>query len=339
MPSTASRRVAPNRSTRMLRRMLRYVITAAVPVLVAFCPDGAWPQAARTIKIVVPFPPGSGTDILARLAAERIGRTENVTIIVENRPGAGTVIATEAVARAAPDGNTLLIVGNALVIHPHLRKLSYDPLTGFEPICNLATAPQFISVNSASPYRSLNDLLSAVRSQPGALTLASLGPASATHIAFERLKRAANIDMTFVPFPGNVPAGNALLGGHVTSTFTDYASVAGQYKVGTLRALATASRQRNELLPNVPTIAESGYKDYEASVWLGAFAPARTPKQAISQLAAWLTSAVEAPEIKSKLALQGLLPSDMCGVDFAVKLREQYNDYGRVIREANIKAE
>jgi tripartite-type tricarboxylate transporter receptor subunit TctC len=197
--------------------------------------------------VVVAAPPGGASDTLARLLAEQIGRTQRLTILVENRPGAGTAIGTEAVSRAAPDGNTLLIVAPPFIINPHLRKLNYDPLTNFEPICNLVQSPSFIVVNSASPYRTLGDLLSAARAKSD-VTLAGAGPATSLHIALEMLKRAAGVNMTFVPFPGDTPAVNALLGEHVTSAFAPYSGVAEHLKVGKLRALAVAGRARFEPL-------------------------------------------------------------------------------------------
>jgi tripartite-type tricarboxylate transporter receptor subunit TctC len=153
------------------------------------------------------------------------------------------------------------------------------------------------------------------------------------------LRRAAKVDMTFVPYPGGAPAITALLGDHVTAVLTDYAGVAEQLKVGRLRALATASPTRVELLPDVPTVAESGYKDYEVDLWFGLVAPAKTPKDAVSRLAGWFTAALQVPEVKAKLFAQGLYPVGMCGADFGAYLRKQFDEYGRIIREANIKAE
>jgi tripartite-type tricarboxylate transporter receptor subunit TctC len=308
-------------------------------ILVTLSGHGAWSQTARTIKIVVPVPPGASSDVLARLLGQQIGRAQGPTMVIENRPGAGSIIGTEAVSRAAPDGNTLLVNTPNLIISPHLRKVNYDPLTSFEPICDLAHAPNFIVVNSASPYRTLADLLKAARAKPGGLTLAGPGPATTIHIGFEMLKRAANVDMTFVPYPGGAPAVTALLGDHVTSMLADYAGVAEQLKAGRLRALATASPTRVELLPDVPTVAESGYKDFEVDLWFGLVAPAKTPKETASRLAGWFTAALQVPEIKAKLAIQGLYPVGMCGADFATYLRKQYDEYGRIIREANIKVE
>ena len=188
----------------------------AAVILAAFSSDGAFSQT-KTIKIVIPFPAGGSADSLMRLSTDHISRAQNVTFVIENRPGAGTVIATEAVSRAEPDGTTLLTNANSFVINPHLRKLTYDPLTAFEPICYLVSSPQVVVVNSTSNYRTLADLVQAARVKPGELTMASLGPATAQHVAVEQFKRAAGINMTFLPYPGNVPAVTALLGGHVTS--------------------------------------------------------------------------------------------------------------------------
>jgi tripartite-type tricarboxylate transporter receptor subunit TctC len=331
-------------STLPRRQFLHLAASAAIlsvisAILIALCGHGAWSQTTRPIKIVVPLPPGGAGDSLARLLAEQVGRAQGPAVVIENRPGAGSVIGTEVVSRAAPGGNTLLINAPYLLIAPQLRKLNYDPLTSLEPICYLVSSPGIIVVNSASPYRTLADLLDDARARPGALSLASVGPATAQHIGFERLRRAANVNMTYVPYSGGAPAITALLGGHVTSVFAEYAPLAEHLNAGTLRALATSSRTRIEPLPDLPTVAESGYKDYEVDFWWSLFAPAKTPKEIVSQLAEWFTAAMQAPEVKKKLLAQGFTPVGMCGADFAVLLRRQYDEYGRVIRESNIKAE
>jgi len=322
-----------------LCRFLHLASAAALSILaVLFALTGAWSQTTRTIKIVVPFPAGGTADILTRVVGEQISRTHGITVLTENRPGAGTVIGTEAVSRAVPDGNTLLITSTTFLITPHLRKLSYDPLTSFEPICQLVSAPIVIVVNSLSPYRTLADLFSAAHTKPGSLTLASL-PAGLARVAFETLRRVANADIMFIPYPGDAPAVNALLGEHVTAVFLPYTGVAAQLKAGKLRALASASRTRTEPLPNVPTIAESGFQGYEADNWNSLLAPAKTPKETVSQLANWFATAMQAPEVKQKLLLQSLYPAGMCGSDFAALLRKQYDEFGRIIQKENIKAE
>jgi tripartite-type tricarboxylate transporter receptor subunit TctC len=294
-------------------------------------------QAPPTLKIVTPTPPGGANDLIARLMGEQIGRAQGVAVVIENRPGAGTVIGTEAVARSAPDGTTLLITSPPFVINPHLRRVNYDPLTSFEPICTLAVTPTMIVVNGGSPYRTLADLLDAARAKPGELTMASIGPGTGSHIAFEMLARLANIKMTFVPYPGTAPAAGALLGEHVTSAFIDYPTAAEHVKAGRLRALAVASPARIAPLPELPTVAES-FKDYDADLWYGIVAPAKTPKETIAQLEGWFTAALQAPELKPKLALQAFYPVGICGVQSGAHLRRKFEEYGSVIREANIRA-
>jgi tripartite-type tricarboxylate transporter receptor subunit TctC len=196
-----------------------------------------------------------------------------------------------------------------------------------------------IVVNSASPYRTLAELMNAARSKPGDLTMASIGPASNQHIAIATQKRTSKIDLTYVPYPGSAPAVNAVLGEHVTSLFAAYANVGEQIAAGRMRALAAATAKRIETLPDEPTVAESGYSDFELDNWFGVVAPARTPKETVTQIAGWFKAAMQVPDVKAKLANQGLYPSGICGSDFAALLRKQNEEFGRAIREADIKAE
>jgi tripartite-type tricarboxylate transporter receptor subunit TctC len=316
------------------------ILTAVVGLfLLALSGHGAVSQMARTIRIVVPFPPGGSADDLARLLADQVGRSRGVNVIVENRPGAGTIVASEAVSRAAPDGNTLLIVANSFVINPSLKKLNYDPFTSFVPICHLVSTPLIIAVNSDSPYHSLADLINAAHAKPGELTVSSVAPATTQHIAFEMLKRVADVNMIHVPYPGGAPAVTALLGGHVTAAIANYSEVEAHLASGKLRALATASRQHIQPVPNVPTVAESGYPNYATEVWFGIVAPAKTPEATISQLAGWFGDALKAVPVKEKLQSLEMYPIGACGADFAAHLRNQFEAYARVIREAEIKAE
>jgi len=195
-------------------------------------------QTARSLKIVVPLAAGGGADIVARVLAEQIGRAQNVTAVVENRPGAGTAIGTEAVARAAPDGETVILTNPAFLINPHIKKVGYDPLTSFDPVCNIVNFPLVFVVPTDSPLKTMADMLAMARAKPGSVTVASAGTGNPTHIGFEVLKSATKLDMTYVPFAGAAPAVNALLGGHITSVYSDYTTVSAQLKGGALRALA-----------------------------------------------------------------------------------------------------
>lgn len=322
-----------------VRGLRSLLLAAGIAFVIALLAGAASAQGSRTIKIVVPSPPGGSVDILGRLLGQQISAAHGVKVVVESRPGAGTIVATDAVARAAPDGNTVLMVANAFVIIPHIRKLNYDPLTSFTPVAQLVTSPQVLVVNSASPYRSFGEFIDAARTTPGGLTMGSVGPATTAHIGLEQLKRITAANLTFVPFPGNTAAVNALLGEHVTSALANYVEVFEQLKAGRLRALATTSRARIPQLPDLPTVAELGYPGYEAEVWFGLVAPAGTPKEAIGELAQWFSAAMQAPDVKPKLLTLGLNPITASDADFVALLHRKHDEYGRIIREANIKGE
>lgn len=298
----------------------------------------AWSQSAGAIKIVVPYPPGGGADVLARIVADAIGTLHGPPMVILNRPGAGTMIGTEDVARAKPDGNTLLVSNNALGIFPHMRKLDYDPLASLQPVCGLATTPTIMIVSSSSPYRSLSDLISAGRSKPGALTFGAT-PGAKSDIDFEMIRYPAAVRMTLVPFSGTPPIVNAVLAGQVDAAFVDLPAAAGLLQAGKLRALVAGSRQRVESLPAVPTVSEAGFGDFEMEVWYGVLVPAATAPETVSQLADWFARAVKLPETKSRLAVQGMTPDGACGAPAASHLHKLSDDYGRFITDAAIKPE
>ena len=321
---------------RAATRLLLVLLACAQLALTA----GPAPAQTRMIKIIVPSTPGGGSDTIARILADYVSRAYNQSMVVENRPGASNTIGTEVVARSAPDGNTLVITTPEFVINAHLRKLSYDPLTSFEPICNLVQSPQLIVVNATSPYRTLKDLLDAARTKPGELTMASAGPASSPHIAIETIKRATGVNINYIPYQGTTPAVNALMGDHLTSVMSSYPNVSELIRTGQLRALATTTAKRIQSMPDLPTVAEAaGIKDFDVDIWFGVNAAAKTPRELTSQLATWFTAALKAPEVKAKLDVQGLFEVGACGEAYAAFLRKQYDDYGRAIRDANIKVQ
>jgi len=297
----------------------------------------AWPQSSRPIRVIVPFPPGGAADVLARVLGKQIGDTANQTIVVDNRPGAGASIAYDLAARSAPDGATLVIASNSVVINPLLKRVNYDPVTSYEPICNLVSSPMIFVVNSASSYQTIGDLIAAAHAKPGALTIGSLGPGTTLDIAIAQFKRVTNSDMIYVPFAGGAPTVNALLGRQIEAALVNYSEAVEQIKAGRLRALATASGRRIKPLPDLPTVAESGYPGFDSEVWLGLLAPAQTPAEDIAQLSALFTAALKAPEAVQKLVAVGLYPLDQCGKDFANFIRAKHDEYERIIREANIK--
>jgi tripartite-type tricarboxylate transporter receptor subunit TctC len=320
-----------------IRNRLAVAVFAAL--VLALSVATAWPQSGRTIRLILPFPPGGPADAMARLVVEQVGAAGGPTMVVESHPGAGTEIGTEYVSRSEPDGYTLGIISNSFVVLPHLRKLNYEPLADFVPICELASFPPLIVVNSSSPYHTLADLIEAAHKQPGVLTYATLGPATASQMAYEMLKRAAKASFTFVPFSGYTPAIQALLGNQVTVAQADLATLQGQIQTGKLRALVTMARKRIASLPDVPTIAEAGYADAEAEFFGGVVAPAKTPKQKIAELTKLFTAAINAPSVKAKFAGLGFFAGGECGADFAAILRKNDADYGRIARDMNIKME
>jgi tripartite-type tricarboxylate transporter receptor subunit TctC len=294
-------------------------------------------QETRSIRLILPFPPGGPADAMARIVAQHIGEDGGPSMAIESHPGAATEVGTAYVAHAAPDGYTLGIISNSFVVLPSVRKLSYDPLTDFAPICELASFPPLIVVNNDSPYRTLGDFIAAARAKPGTLTLGTIGPATSSQLAFEMLKRAAKADITFVPFPGYTPAIQAVLSHSVTVALADLSSLQGQLQTGKLRALATTSPQRISLLPNVPTAIEAGYKDVSADFFGGVVAPAKTPKAMIDKLTGWFSAAIKDPKVEAKFKALGFFAGGACGGAYDAILRKDYDDYRRIIADAHLK--
>jgi tripartite-type tricarboxylate transporter receptor subunit TctC len=315
----------------MTRRIL------AMAGLAAFClatGGHAVFAQSKSFKIVVPYTPGSGPDITSRLVADQINKMHGVNVVIENRPGAGTVLGTEAVARATPDGTTVVLVANSFVINPAVGRGNYTVQGSFEPVCQLAATPMVLVVQSSSPMKTLKDLVDEARA--GRIVFASGGPASSLHIAIEVLKMAQKLDSSYVPYGGTAPAINALLGGHVQAVWADYPTVVSQIKSGTLRPLVTTSQGPVAELPGVPTLNTTGLAKHEADIFYGVMAPAKTPPEALEQLAEWFQSAMKADEVKPKLAQQGLFPAVKCGADFAAFMKNLTEDYTRVVNEAGI---
>jgi tripartite-type tricarboxylate transporter receptor subunit TctC len=317
-------------------------LTAAICLamaLAALTAQGAWSQAAKSIKIIVPYTPGNGPDILARLLGQQVALAHGPSVVVENRPGAGAVIGTDVVARSAPDGTTLLLAAPALVINDALKRPGSTPVDHFDPVCQFAATPMILVVRGDSSYKTLNDLLSQARARPGELQMVSGGPATSLHVAIEVIKRAADVTMTYVPYGGTAPAINALMGAHVTAVMSDYPTIVSQLQSGTLRPLVTISDKRIASLPDVPTLAETGLVKYDADIFYGLVAPAKTPPAVMAQLIDMFTAAAKTPEAKAKFEQLGLFAADRCGADWGAYLNKQVADYARIARESNIKAD
>lgn len=311
----------------------RISIAAALSLALA---GAAQAQLPPQIKVIVPYAPGGSVDLLSRLLGEQVGRARGVTVITENKPGASTIIGTEQLARATPDGSTIGFVANSFIINAQIRKLSYDPLTSFEPLCHLVDSPQVIVVNAKSPYKTLDDFLAAVRAKPGEYSIGALGPATTQHVAVAMFLKTAKLDMNFVPFQGGAPASQALLGGHVTSIIGNYSEVSPQVDAGELRILATTAASRIAPLPEVPTVREKGL-DFEVTAWFALLATGKTPAPVVSALIDAYSSAMKTPEMQARLKPLQLYTVNNCGAGFADFLRRQNDVMGPVVREAGIK--
>lgn len=316
---------------------MKRLFAAAFPAWLALT-GAALAQLPSTLRIVVPFPAGGSADILSRLLGEQITRARGISVITDNKPGASAIIGTDAVARAAPDGGTAGIISNSFVINPQLRKLPYDPVTSFDPICRLVDSPLVIVVNSGSPYQKLEELLTAARARPGAMSIGALGPATTQHVALELFKKTAKIDMIFVPFPGGAPAVTSLLGSHIDSVMANYSEVVAQVEAGQLRVLATTSPQRIPALPATPTARELGL-DFEMTAWFAMVTTGKTPAPVTAALIDAFSAALKAPDLQPKLAQFQFYPVGVCGAPFAAFLRAQHEAMGPIVKEAGIKLE
>jgi len=318
--------------------MLRHAIVAgyASIAFLAFATTASEAQT-RTLRTIVASGAGGTTDTLARVTAAQIERTRKVTTMVENRPGAGSIIGTEAVARMAGDGDTLLITASGFLINPILRKVNYDPLGDFTPICHLVSAPAIVAVSAASPYKTLEDLIKAAKSEPGKLTLGTPGPGSSHHILFEGIKQKAAIDMIYVAFRGTSKAVAAMLGDHLTAVLSDYGSLAAPLQSGQIRALAVSSPERMEAMPDVPTLEESGIEGLNIQSWFGIVAPAKLGPGVADELIGWYRAAMADQEATAKLATLQLTPKPICGADFGKFLKDAAATFGEIIQSADIK--
>ena len=292
----------------------------------------------RALRIVVPFTPGGTSDILARALAPRLGAALGETVVVDNRPGAGGSIAGAEVARAEPDGRTLFMghVGT-LAVNPALYpKLAYDPLKSFVPVAWVARVPNVLVVPAASPFRTLREFIDGVRAQPGRRTYSSGGNGSAAHITMELLKLRAQLFMLHIPYRGTAPSVSDLLAGQVDATFTGAPAVLPLVRAGRLRALAVSSAQRIPALPEVPTVAESGFAGFEADQWYGLVAPAGTPAAAVQRLNAEVNKALALPEVAEQLAREGAVPVPTTPQAFGDLIRREIPRWAEVVKAGNV---
>ncbi len=296
---------------------------------------------AKPIRLIVPFPPGGGTDIAARTIANKLSESVKWTFVVENKPGAGGNLGVEQAVKSPADGYTLVIGQTSnLAINPALyAKLPYDPLRDLSPVALIVSAPVVFVVAANSRYASLGDLLAAAKTDPGGVTFASPGNGTVSHLTGELLQRAAGVKLTHVPYKGASQALTDTLGGQVQSFMSSVPSALSQIKGGRLRAIAVTSAKRSPELPDAPTIAESGYKGFEASTWYGLLAPAGTPAAVVARLNAEVNRALATPEVRQRLAAEGGEPLGGPPEQFASFLKAEHAKWSRVVKESGAKAE
>ena len=310
-----------------------------VLALLAACAFHAQAQyPSKPVHVIISFTPASATDIVGRLVTAKLAEYWGQPVVVENRSGAGGSIGSAAVAKATPDGYTLLINSNAHSVNPAIyAKLPYDTTKDFVEIVPLSLAPNVLVVNAASPHKSLADFVALARAKPGAINFGHAGIGSGTHLSTEKLIAAANIEVTQVPFKGTPEVVQAIFAGSVDCYWVPISAGMSHIKNGKLRPLAVGSAKRSPALPDVPTTGEAGVRGAEAPLWFGVWGPAGVPAEIVSKINADTRKALADPGVKEKLANLGNDPMDMSPQDFARFVRSEIDDYQRVVRAAGIK--
>jgi tripartite-type tricarboxylate transporter receptor subunit TctC len=316
---------------------------AFVAVALGICPAAVAQPAypAKPVRIVVPFPAGGTTDILARAAAQKLSETWGQQAIVDNRPGAGGNIGAELVAKSAPDGYTLLMgtVGTHAINASLYPKMAYDHVKDFVPVILVAGVPNVLVVHPSLPVNSVQELIAYAKANPGKLNFASSGSGTSIHLSGELFKVMTGVQMTHVPYKGSAPALTDLMGGQVQLMFDNLPSSLAFIKAGKLRALAVTSAQRSPALPDVPTVAESGVPGFEASSWFGLLAPAGTPRNVVMKINADTAKWLSSPDAKEKLAAQGAAAAGGTPEDFAKHIQAETAKWARVVKESGAKVE
>ncbi|WP_207792125.1 tripartite tricarboxylate transporter substrate binding protein [Siccirubricoccus phaeus] len=300
-------------------------------------PGAEWPN--RPIRLVIPYPPGGPTDLLGRVAAQRLTAALPFPVVAENRAGAGGAIGAEQVARAAPDGHTLLANASAHVILPHMLRLPFDAVADFAPITCIAAVPLVLVVTPNLPVRSVAELVALAKAKPGQLAYASSSNGGAPHLAGEMFKLLAGVDLAHVPYRGSGQALPDLVAGNVQVMFDSLASSAALVREGRLKALAVTTEQRIAGFPELPTVAEAGVPGYAITTWYGMWAPARTPASILARVQQAVAAGVRQPEAAERLASMGAEPVAQPPEGFAAFATAEYERYGKLVREANIRAD
>jgi tripartite-type tricarboxylate transporter receptor subunit TctC len=317
---------------------VRFTCAAALALLIVASSAFAQSYPSKPIRVVVPFAPGGGTDILTRIMVPRLSETLKQQLVVDNRAGAGSQIGTELVAKAPPDGYTILMIDTAFTTNPSLySKLPYKSEKDFAPVSLTATAPVIMIVHPSVPVHTVKELVSFARAHPGALNFASGGPGSSTHLGVELLKYVAKIDLVHIPYKGTGPAVADVLGGQVTMMFAGISSVKQHVEAGRLRAIAVTGEKRSPAMPQVPTFGEAGMAQVDASSYWGALAPARTPPEIVKTLSATIAQVLKLPDVREKLVELGFVPIGGGPSEFAALLATETAKWAKVIKAAGVK--
>ena len=321
------------------RRQFLHLTGVAIAGLSASRLSWAQEYPTHSVTIVVPFAPGGSTDIVARMLAQKLEQRLGKTFVVENRPGAGTITAANAAAKAAPDGYVLLMApSSTMAVNVTLyKKLPYDPTTDFIPLALLAHVPFVLIVNPSLPVHSLLELIKYARERPGQLSFASVGPGVPHHLYAEILMNMTGIVMTHVPYKGSAPALNDIVAGHIPLMFCDIPPAIGMVQAGKVRPLGVTTRSRVPALPDVPSIAEAGLPEFEAAGWHMMVAPGKTPRDVVEKLHAELTGILTLPEINAHIFKLGMLSADNLSVDGLQSfVRAEIVRWGKIVQQAGI---
>jgi tripartite-type tricarboxylate transporter receptor subunit TctC len=315
---------------------MRKLVALALGLAAAAAAAQEWP--AKPVRFIVPYPPGGGTDVIARILQPRLAEALGQTIVIENRGGAGGAVGTEAAAKSPPDGYTFLFTLSSHTINPLLYKLNYDVERDFAPVTLIVSVPQLVAANPSSPLKTMRDVVATAKAHPGRLHFASVGNGTPSHIAGELLKLKAGIDIVHVPYKGGGPAVADTIGGQVWLLFVTMPAAMSHVRAGKLRALAVTTLKRNPGAPEIPTVAEAlGIADYEVDSWYAMFAPAKTPPAIIARMQREVARVIELPDVKQKLLEQGgdTVGSSPEALDRVV--RGELKKWAELIREAKIK--
>jgi len=325
---------------RTSRPFRAYTVFLAAAFSLLGVPAQAQTYPAKALRLVVPFPPGGGTDIIARTLGDRMAADLGQPVIIDNRPGAGTMIGDDNIAKSAPDGYSLLIATFAHAVNPSLQtKVPFNTEKDFAPVALVGRSPNVLVVNPNKPFKNVADVLAFAKANPGKLTFGSFGNGTSAHLAGELFKNLARVDMVHVPYKGSAPALTDLLGGQIDMMFTTVASVAQYIKSNRLRALAVTSAQRSAAYPNLPTIAEAGVPGYAAESWYGIYVPAGTPAPIVARLNQSVHAAVKTEAFKSRIEEEGLMVSSGTPEELAKYVQAEEIRWAKVVKEAHIQVD